>query len=175
MGTRLGEFEILALLGVGGFGMVYRAFDHSLHRAVAIKEFMPAALAARTDDGSLLARSPADQAAFMAGLKSFIGEGRACSRSSIIPRSSRCFASGRPTTPPHGHALYTGMTFKQARAQMRTRRPGLAAQDAVVRAGRVAGAAQRQTLHRDVSPDNLFLQDIGPLCCLIWARAPCHQ
>ena len=47
VGTRLGEFEILALLGVGGFGMVYKAFDHSLHRAVAIKEFMPAALATR--------------------------------------------------------------------------------------------------------------------------------
>ena len=63
VGTRLGEFEILALLGVGGFGMVYRAFDHSLHRAVAIKEFMPSALANRTADGALRARSPADQSA----------------------------------------------------------------------------------------------------------------
>ena len=42
-GTRLGEFEIVALLGVGGFGMVYQAFDHSLLRFVAIKEYMPAA------------------------------------------------------------------------------------------------------------------------------------
>ena len=43
-GTRLAEFELLGLLGVGGFGMVYQAFDHSLQRQVAIKEFMPAAL-----------------------------------------------------------------------------------------------------------------------------------
>ena len=33
-GTRLGEFEIQALLGVGGFGMVYRGYDHSLHPRV---------------------------------------------------------------------------------------------------------------------------------------------
>ena len=44
-GARLGEFEVLALLGVGGFGMVYQAFDHSLHRSVAIKEYMPASIA----------------------------------------------------------------------------------------------------------------------------------
>jgi hypothetical protein len=27
-GTRLSEFEIRGLIGVGGFGMVYRAYDH---------------------------------------------------------------------------------------------------------------------------------------------------
>lgn len=36
-GTRLGPFEILSLLGVGGMGEVYRARDTSLKRDVAIK------------------------------------------------------------------------------------------------------------------------------------------
>ena len=57
VGTRLGEFEILALLGVGGFGMVYRAFDHSLRRQVAIKEYMPAALAGRSSGLQLSVRT----------------------------------------------------------------------------------------------------------------------
>ena len=56
-GTRLAEFEILGLLGVGGFGMVYQAFDHQLQRFVAIKEYMPAALAGRADGHSLWVRS----------------------------------------------------------------------------------------------------------------------
>src|ERR1700751_2574396 len=36
-GTRLGAYEIVALLGVGGMGEVYRARDTKLDRDVAIK------------------------------------------------------------------------------------------------------------------------------------------
>ena len=35
-GTRLGSFEILALLGAGGMGEVYRARDSRLGRQVGI-------------------------------------------------------------------------------------------------------------------------------------------
>jgi serine/threonine-protein kinase len=36
-GTRLGPYEILAIIGAGGMGEVYRARDTRLHRTVAIK------------------------------------------------------------------------------------------------------------------------------------------
>ena len=44
-GTKLGPYEIVASLGAGGMGEVYRARDTRLDRAVAIK-ILPAALAA---------------------------------------------------------------------------------------------------------------------------------
>ena len=163
VGFRLGEFEVLALLGVGGFGMVYKAFDHSLHRAVAIKEFMPAALAARTDDGSLLARSPADQAAFMAGLRSFVGEARLLAQFDH-PSLVKVFRFWEANNTAYMvMPLYSGMTFKQARAQMRTPPPEAWLRKvlwSVLGALRVLHGGQ--TLHRDVSPDNIFLQDVGP-------------
>lgn len=47
-GSRLGPYEIVALLGVGGMGEVYRATDTKLKRQVAIK-VLPAALTADHD------------------------------------------------------------------------------------------------------------------------------
>jgi hypothetical protein len=38
LGSKLGYYEILAPLGAGGMGEVYRATDTKLHRDVAIKE-----------------------------------------------------------------------------------------------------------------------------------------
>src|SRR5262245_58293061 len=36
-GTRLGAYEVIALIGVGGMGQVYRARDTKLERDVALK------------------------------------------------------------------------------------------------------------------------------------------
>ena len=44
VGEKLGPYEILALIGKGGMGEVYRAKDTKLEREVAIK-VLPAALA----------------------------------------------------------------------------------------------------------------------------------
>ena len=39
-GVRLKEYDVEGLLGVGGFGLVYRAREDALQRIVAIKEYL---------------------------------------------------------------------------------------------------------------------------------------
>lgn len=41
IGSRIGEIEIMGLLGEGGMGRVYSAFDHRLERKVALKLIRP--------------------------------------------------------------------------------------------------------------------------------------
>jgi len=45
IGTRLGTYDVQALLGTGGMASVYRGFDHNLQRLIAIKVLSPAAAA----------------------------------------------------------------------------------------------------------------------------------
>jgi len=76
IGHRLHEFEIEGLVGEGGFGIVYLARDTQLRRTVAIKEYMPASLAARAGDLSVTVRSERHRETFTLGMRSFVNEAR---------------------------------------------------------------------------------------------------
>ena len=162
-GTRLDEFEVQGLLGVGGFGLVYRAYDHSLERTVAIKEYMPAALAARIDGTSVLVRSASDQATYQSGLQSFMAEARLLAKFDhpSLVKVYRFWEANN--TAYMVMPLYSGMTLSQARSQMAAPPPEEWLRTvlwSVLQGLHVLHRAD--TLHRDISPDNIFLQDMGP-------------
>ncbi|MGW8392284.1 SUMF1/EgtB/PvdO family nonheme iron enzyme [Pseudoduganella sp. HUAS MS19] len=73
-GTMLAEFEIRSVVGQGGFGIVYRAYDHSLGREVALKEYMPVSFAGRQDNTHVTILSEHYAEAFRIGLQSFVKE-----------------------------------------------------------------------------------------------------
>jgi serine/threonine protein kinase len=75
-GTQMGEFQLTGVVGEGGFSIVYTALDHSLKRAVAIKEYMPMAIATRLPDGTVQPKLPKDKKIFDIGLASFLNEAR---------------------------------------------------------------------------------------------------
>jgi len=75
-GHRLQEFVIESTIGEGGFGVVYLALDTRLDRVVAIKEFLPGAVASRTRDFAVSVRSEKHRDSFTAGRRSFISEAK---------------------------------------------------------------------------------------------------
>jgi len=162
IGTRVAEFEIREVIGEGGFGIVYLAFDHSLQRTVAIKEYMPSALAARTTDHTVTVRSKRHAEAFGAGLRSFINEARLLAQFDhpALVKVYRFWES-------HGTAYmamryYEGRTFKAVVRDnpelvneawlKRLLQPVLGALEALYAA---------KILHRDVSPENIMIQPDG--------------
>ncbi len=162
-GTRLGEFELLRLLGVGGFGMVYQAYDHSLHRSVAIKEYMPTALSGRAGGQVVGIRSSLDGASYQAGLQSFVAEARLLAQFDH-PSLVKVFRFWEANNTAYMvMPLYSGMTLKQACDQMRRPPPEDWLRQvlwSVLQALQLLHGSH--TVHRDVSPENIFLQDLGP-------------
>jgi serine/threonine protein kinase/peptidoglycan hydrolase-like protein with peptidoglycan-binding domain len=75
-GQTIGRYEITSVLGQGGFGITYRARDTQLNRDVAIKEYLPTALAVRQDGITVLPRSTKVADDFSWGRQRFVEEGR---------------------------------------------------------------------------------------------------
>lgn len=79
-GTRVKEYKIVRILGQGGFGITYLAFDLNLNGAVALKEYFPTGYARRLADGSVDPASGDTRDVFDWGLKRFLDEARAIHR-----------------------------------------------------------------------------------------------
>ena len=79
-GTKLRGYEVASVLGEGGFGITYLARDVTLHREVAIKEYLPVSLALRHDGLTVLPRSTELAADFVWGRERFLDEARTLAR-----------------------------------------------------------------------------------------------
>ncbi|MGH8628968.1 MAG: serine/threonine-protein kinase, partial [Gammaproteobacteria bacterium] len=75
-GYRLNWYEIVGILGRGGFGITYLARDIHLDREVAIKEYLPNQLAIRESDATVHPVNRDTQEVFERGLRRFIEEAR---------------------------------------------------------------------------------------------------
>lgn len=76
-GTRLHEYELLQVLGSGGFGIVYLAQDHELNQRVVIKEYLPSSCAIRAAGNTVVPARSKDEDIFQWGLERFLAEARA--------------------------------------------------------------------------------------------------
>lgn len=75
-GTVLSEYTLEAILGCGGFGIVYQARHDERGHRVAIREFLPIELAVR-EGATVRPRQGADSEQFEDGLRRFEDESRA--------------------------------------------------------------------------------------------------
>ena len=142
LGTRLGPYEVLAPLGSGGMGEVYRARDTRLHREVAVKVL------------------PEDFSADPERLRRFEGEARAASalnHPNILTIHDFGMQDGAPYVVSE---LLEGETLRERLAG-----GALPAKKAMDYARHVAeglaAAHEKGIVHRDLKPENLFVTKDG--------------
>jgi serine/threonine protein kinase len=141
-GTRLGPYEILALIGAGGMGEVYRAKDPRLGRDVAIK-VLPVSFSADADR-----------------LRRFEQEARAAG---ILnhPNITVVYDIGQHDGAPYVvQELLEGETLRSALAGGKLS-PRKAIDTALQIAHGLAAAHEKGIIHRDLKPENLFVTKDG--------------
>ena len=158
VGSRLAEFEITRVVGQGGFGVVYEAWDHTLERVVAIKEYLPTSLSTRQQDGTVVPLSERHRETFDLGMRSFINEARLLAQFDhpSLLKVYR-FWQERGTTYMV-MPFYRGDTLRQALVSI----PAgvdeawlIRIMDGVTQALAVMHGAN--CYHRDIAPDNIIL------------------
>jgi len=151
-GTRLGSFEVLALLGAGGMGEVYRARDERLGREVALK---------------ILAADFLNTPEY---LRRFIGEARTAS--SLNHRNIvTIFEVGRAGDRPFlAMELVDGPTLRQLAGKGLL--PLRTVLDILVQVAEGLSAAHEASLvHRDLKPENLMVARDGTVKILDFGLA----
>jgi serine/threonine protein kinase len=150
------------VLGQGGFGITYLAWDMLLSRKLAIKEYFPREICSRgRDSRTVQALSQRSREDFQYGLAKFVEEGRNLARFRDYPGIVSLLEFFEANGTAYIVMAYVeGMTFRQYldtqggkisfEATLEILTPVMDALREVHRVG---------MLHRDISPDNIYLNE----------------
>jgi len=161
-GYLLGRYELLKVLGQGGFGITYHARDSRLEREVAIKEYLPVTLAIRHGGTQVMPRTTHAATDFLWGRERFLAEARTLARVQDVPAVVRVhdFLEANGTA-------YLVMEFKRGETlEARLKREGRLPQTAIEKLlyPLLDGLERLHAtgfVHRDIKPSNLVIDDDG--------------
>lgn len=155
-------YEIISVLGAGGFGITYLAHDVGLDLRVAIKEYLPQDLAVRRDRTTVIPKSAKDQDHYRWGLERFFGEAQLLAKfkhPNIVRVMGSFEANG---------TAYMVMDYEPGQTlgewlEGQQEPPDEAALKTlflpVLDGIRAVHAAD--FLHRDIKPDNIYIREDG--------------
>jgi surface antigen len=161
-GYKLYEYTIKSVLGHGGFGITYLAYDENLNKDVAIKEYLPAEFAVRQGTETVRPRSSADGDDYEWGLERFMKEAQTLAlfrHPSIVPVFRFFRANG---------TAYMVMEYQEGEslaALMRQHRGEFTEEDLLQLVEPIldglAEVHKAGYLHRDVKPGNIYIRQDG--------------
>ncbi|MBS0522554.1 MAG: protein kinase [Proteobacteria bacterium] len=161
-GQSIGRYRIVSVLGQGGFGITYRATDAELGREVALKEYLPAALAVREHGTTVVPRSTAAAADFSWGRERFLAEGRTLAAlhraPGIVLVHDFLEANG---TAYLVMELLAGTTLQQHLQRQGAMTPAAVSRILWPLLDGLEEVHKSGFLHRDIKPANILLDDAG--------------
>jgi serine/threonine protein kinase len=160
-GQALGSYRVQRMLASGGFSLVYLAADAS-GEAVAIKEYLPAALATRKGASPVPTVAESTAAAYRHGLKCFFEEAKALSSLSHpnVVRVLDFFRAHDTAYMVMSHE--SGATLKDRILAQKKPPPELWVRQTFVELlDGLREVHARRLLHLDIKPGNIYLRSDG--------------
>ncbi|MBO4927540.1 MAG: serine/threonine protein kinase [Clostridiales bacterium] len=165
IGTILnGRYLTGRVLGVGGFGVTYLAFDMTLEINVAIKEFLPSGIALRDADRyTMTVSSPEEQPKFDTGATKFLDEARLLAKLRDVPNVVTVQDYFRENNTAYFVMEYIEgvdlMKYTQSKGGKLSFNEALYLILPIINS--LAHVHAHNLLHRDISPDNIVVMKNG--------------
>ena len=157
-----GRYRIESVIGLGGFGITYCAYDQKLACTVALKEYFPSGVANRIPGSKeviLYAGKRTEE--FRQGHTRFLNEARNMIQFQSVPNVVQV----REYFEENGTAYIVMEYLRGHTLKTEIERAPLTWERAVTIGAVICGALtalhRKGIVHRDVSPDNIFLCDDG--------------
>lgn len=162
-GVLLGKYVIGKVIGKGGFGVTYLAYDAVMDRKVAIKEFFPYGLALRAPGTTIVSVSSEDNVeAFKLGSEKFYNEAKLVSKFNGNPNIVGVHEFFYENDTVYFVMEYLkGSTLKDYIAENGVLSPAQALFIAQNVSNALMASHSSNVLHRDISPDNIIICENG--------------
>ena len=155
------RYVIGGVIGKGGFGITYLAYDKKLERKIAVKEYYPYGLALRTTEDTSVFIS-GDDGVFNKGADKFYNEAKMIagfnSSPNIVNIYDFFYENG---TVYYVMEYLRGRTLRSYVENIGCLTPGQAVYIALQITDALMTAHSENILHRDISPDNIMLCSDG--------------
>ncbi len=164
-GTVLREWRLEEVLGVGGFGIVYKGRGIYFGELVAIKEYFPSAISERQEGDTVVPIDSNAEEVHALGLKKFVEEAKLLWNLSTPTRHPN-IVSVRSLFEIHGTA-YIVMDFEDGKSLSKLLREGKRFNEVSLLAliQPIAEGLERAhrvgVLHRDIKPPNILVSEEG--------------
>lgn len=164
LGTILnGRYLTGKVLGIGGFGITYLGYDLTLEIKVAIKEYMPSAMATRHADQYSVVLTGRVETDYRYGMERFLDEARILAKLQNTPHIVSVQNYFKENNTAYFVMEYIdGMSLKE---YLETRGGKISPGNAMRILQPVMEALEQvhalNLLHRDISPDNIYITAKG--------------
>ncbi len=155
------RYVIGGVIGKGGFGITYLAYDKKLERKIAVKEYYPYGLALRTTADTSVFIS-GDDGVFHKGADKFYNEAKMIAKFNSNPNIVNIYDFFYENGTVYYVMEYLrGRTLRSYVENIGCLTPGQAVYIALRISDALTTAHNESILHRDISPDNIMLCSDG--------------